>query len=100
MSTRTTAPGELPSQPQPGDRVRLKSDRVDAYTEACRLAGWDDFNAFATYEVQRVDPHCPAGGTRLFIDKPPHVLGSRDVSLVWNSDDDRRKALRLKGWKG
>lgn len=89
---------ELPTQPQVGDRIRLRHEKVAEYEAACKLAGYD-FDPHAVYVVQRDDNFCPGGGRRLFIGVPPHALGSRDVQLAWNSDRERRAMLKARGWR-
>ena len=89
---------DLPHAVQVGDRVRLREAKRAEYAEACKLAGWD-FEAGAIYVVRRKDEFCPGGGERLFIDVPPHALGSRDVDLAWSDENDRREMLRGKGWR-
>ena len=89
---------DLPTRVQVGDRVKLKADAVAPYVEACRLAGYD-FDPHATFVVIRKDNFLPGGGERLFIDAPPHALGSRDVQLAWNSDGERREMLRARSWR-
>jgi hypothetical protein len=97
-TTDETIP-ELPRQPQVGDRIRLKVERITAVTEACKLAGWDDFDAYAVRTVIREDPHNPGGGRRLFFDGAPFCFASVDVKLAWNTDDERRAELRRLGWR-
>jgi hypothetical protein len=87
----------LPTQPVAGDRIKLKSERITAYQQASKLAGYD-FDPYAIREVLRVDPFAPAGGSRLFVDGAPHCFLPRDVTLQWNTDDDRKSMLLAKGW--
>lgn len=89
---------ELPRAAQVGDRVRLKDDLVVAYVEACEAAGWS-FNPATIRTITRQDNAIPGGGRRLFFDGPPFCFGERDVVLAWNTEDERREALRREGWR-
>jgi hypothetical protein len=90
---------ELPKQPQVGDKVRLKEERMVAYAAACKAAGWANFDQYAVHVVTREDPFNPGGGRRLFVDGPPYAFASTDVKLAWNTEDERRRELRRRGWK-
>lgn len=86
----------LPTQARVGDLIRLKEAKIKEYERACESAGWQ-FDGNAIYTVLRDDGFLPGGGRRLFINVPPHALGSRDVELAWSNEEDRRVALRAKG---
>lgn len=88
---------ELPKQPQVGDRIRLKPERMPAYGAACKLAGYD-FDMYAIRVVTREDKFNPGGGRRLFVSGQPHCFASSDVNLAWNTEDERREELRRRGW--
>jgi hypothetical protein len=89
---------DLPPQPQVGDRIRLKEEKVFEYTQACEAAGWTlDLNAIRI--VIREDKFNPGGGRRLFVEGPPFAFASMDVQLAWNTEDERRRELRRRGWK-
>jgi hypothetical protein len=90
---------ELPKQPQVGDRIRLKTEKITSYTEACQQAGYDDFDAYAVRVVTREDKFNPGGGRRLFFDGAPFCFSSMDVKLAWNTEDERRLELRRRGWR-
>ncbi len=75
----------------------MKAERMTAYQEAGKLAGYD-FDPYAIREVTRIDPFAPGGGERLYVEGPPHMFLPRDVSLCWNTDDDRKGMLLAKGW--
>jgi hypothetical protein len=90
---------DLPRQPQIGDRIRLKTEKITSYTEACKIAGYDDFDAYAIRTITREDPYNPGGGRRLFFDGPPFCFSSQDVRLAWSTEDERRLELRKLGWK-
>jgi hypothetical protein len=80
-----------------GDLVRLKSERIGAYQEACRLAGWTEADLYAPKLVTREDNFAPGGGTRLFFDGPPFCYASVDVKLAWNTVAERLEGLRKAG---
>jgi hypothetical protein len=90
---------ELPKQPQVGDRIRLKVEKITSYTEACEAAGYVDFDAYAVRVVTREDKFNPGGGRRLFFDGAPFCFSSMDVKLAWSSEAERREALRKHGWR-
>lgn len=87
----------LPIQPVAGDRVKLKAERITEYQQASKLAGWDDFDAYATREVTRVDPWASGGGSRLYIEGPPFMFLPRDVNLTLG-DKERAAMLLARGW--
>lgn len=88
----------LPSHPVVGDRIKLKSERITEYTDACKLAGYSTFDAYATHEVIRVDQYAPGGGNRLFVKVPPFCFLPRDVELQM-TDAERREMLLGHGWR-
>lgn len=100
-AARKKDPGiaELPKQAQVGDRIRLKPESISQCQEECKKAGWPDVDLYAVRVVTREDPFNPGGGRRLFFDGPPHCFASHDVILAWNTEDERRLALRARGWK-
>lgn len=102
MSKRAAAAAsaiELPTQAQVGDKIRLKPESINAYANACKLAGYDDFNAYRIVTVIRTDNSNPGGGKRLFFEGAPHCYSSHDVQLAWSTEDERREMLRARGWK-
>lgn len=88
---------ELPKQAQVGDRIRLKDERVFEYAQACEQAGYSaDLRAIRV--VTREDKYAPGGGRRLFFEGPPFCFTAGDVTLAWNTEQERREALRAQGW--
>ena len=87
----------LPHQPVPGDRVKLKAERITAYQRASKLAGYE-FDAYAIREVTRVDPWASGGGSRLHVEGPPHMFRPSDVALAWNTEDERKEMLKARGY--
>lgn len=90
---------DLPPKPQVGDRIKLKPERAIAFYEACTAAGYLDFTANTVHEVKRIDEYAPGGGRRLFVERQPFCFTDRDVILAWNTNDERRLALRALGWR-
>jgi hypothetical protein len=88
---------DLPKQAQVGDRIRLKPERMEAYTAASKAAGYD-FDLYAIRVVTRQDGYNPGGGRRLFVEGAPHCFASYDVNLAWNTEEERREELKRRGW--
>lgn len=89
---------DLPPQPQVGDRIKLKDDRIFDYVQACESVGWA-FDPKAIRVVTREDKYNPGGGRRLFFDGPPFCFASSDCTLAWNTEHERRRELRKRGWR-
>lgn len=90
--------GDMPTQAQVGDRVRLKPEKIDEYNRTCIAAGFGSVDFSSPRTVIRDDPFCPGGGRRLFVEEAPFAFSSRDVELAWDGDA-RRTELRSRGWK-
>ena len=90
---------DLPTQAQVGDRIKLKADRIFEYVQACEQAGYSGFNPDAIRTVTREDKYNPGGGRRLFFDGAPHCFSANDVTLAWNTEEERRAELKRRGWK-
>jgi hypothetical protein len=85
----------LPRAPQVGDRVKLRDASVAKVAAACAAAGYDcDVRRIVT--ITREDD---GGGRRLWFDGAPHCWWAQDCELAWNSPEERRAALRAKGWR-
>jgi hypothetical protein len=94
MSLDTTTI-DLPRAIQVGDWAKLRDGNVSKYAEACKLAGYDtDVRRIVT--ITREDDET---GRRLWFEGAPHCFWAQDCELAWNSDEDRRKALRERGWR-
>jgi hypothetical protein len=96
-SAKKKKPDKLPTNIFVGDKVKLKPERIPAYREACRLAGWHDVDFYAIRVVIRDDDGGPGRRQRLFVQGPPHAFFPGDVVLAWNSDDERRVELEKRG---
>lgn len=88
---------ELPAQAVVGDRIRLKAERIRDYEQACKAA-MHSFDPYAIRTVTRTDHYAPGGGDRLFVEGAPHCFKRADVSIAWNSEDERKEMLRVRGW--
>lgn len=88
----------LPLHPVAGDLVKLKSERITSVIQACEAAGYE-VDPYAIRTVTRVDPYAAGGGQRLYVEGAPHMFFPRDVSLAWNTDDERKKMLVARGWE-
>lgn len=88
----------LPTRPVVGDRIRLNEEHMTEVMKAAKLAGYD-FDEYAVRVVVRIDQWAPGGGSRLFVDGPPHCFYPRQVKLAWNTELERREALVKRGWK-
>ncbi len=88
----------LPHQPQVGDKVRLKAERITPYMAASKIAGYD-LDPYAVREVVGRDPFAPGGGDRLHVQGAPFMFLPRDVTLAWSTELERREMLLGRGWK-
>jgi hypothetical protein len=96
LKTDDTLP-DMPKHPEPGDRVKLKSERIGAYNEACKAAGYEDFDPYAVHVVVSTEPW--QSNRRLRVERQPFYFGQNDVNLAWNTDGERREELRKRGWR-
>jgi hypothetical protein len=86
---------DLPLDIRVSDRVKLRAGKRGQYREACKLAGYDKFDEYATHTITRISNDAPGGGRRLWVEKQPFCFGAADVQLAWSSERERRAALGL-----
>ena len=87
----------LPSQPQVGDRIRLRPEAARDMKADAEVAGFV-FDPEAIRLVTRKDHFAPGGGDRLFVDGPPFCFLPRQVRLAWNEEAERVAMLVGRGW--
>lgn len=96
MPRITEKTDKLPRTPLVGDRIKLKEEVHYRWTCETKACGWN-LDPYAIREVIREDGFGPGGSRRLFVDGPPYAYSPQDVKLAWNSDQERREALKKAG---